>query len=256
MRYLIKITPLEPYTFGDDRGFKYKDEKGTGKESYLMRSRELPEQTAILGILRYIILRQEGVLRTDFRYTRDERERIKEYIGGRSFSFMDKDELDFGLIKCISPVFITNEAEQILIKNPYNNKASKEGYDPIKMSPVTFKTRFGDIFLPDNGEYNAKKGYGFGFYNINTHKIHTDLFTSRFTAGNKKDNPDSKKKDGFFRREIYILKEGYSFAVYADIDIDELPKTTIGYMGKKKNAFKIEIIKKAYTDKLEDMVSK
>ena len=48
MKYLVKMTPLEQYAFGDDQGFKYPGEKGTGKESYLVRSRELPEQTTIL----------------------------------------------------------------------------------------------------------------------------------------------------------------------------------------------------------------
>ena len=38
MKYLIKMTPLEPFAFGTDQGFKYPDEKGTGKESYFVKS--------------------------------------------------------------------------------------------------------------------------------------------------------------------------------------------------------------------------
>ena len=48
MKYLIKITPLEPYTFGTDQNIRYPGEEPTGKETYFVDSGEVPEQTSVL----------------------------------------------------------------------------------------------------------------------------------------------------------------------------------------------------------------
>ena len=234
------MTPLEQYAFGDDQGFKYPGEKGTGKESYLVRSRELPEQTTILGLLRYLVLQDQKMLKTDFQYTEEERARMKQYIGAESFSFSSNELQNFGYIHEISPVFLVNDKEEILIRNPFHNKA-KSGYSPIQMEEGTTDTSAGNIALPKIGEYSAKDGYASGYYNLATGEIENNLFQTNLVSGNRKNAPTDSDEDGYFKRELKLLKKGYSFAVFADVE--KLPENAIGYMGKKKCAFSIEMKK-------------
>lgn len=249
MKYLVKITPLEPYSFGNDQNFVYPEEQSTGKESYFVRSKEIPEQTTILGLLRYLVLKEHGLLRTDFQYTPEERQQMKQCIGGRSFSYLEKEKQDFGDIHEISPVFLLNEKEEILIRNPFHNKAER-GYHPMQME-AGIKTSNGTISLPKPGEYDAKNGYADGYYNLSTQEIEHGLFHTLVVSGNRKNEKQGSNKDCFFKRELKQLvnmerpEATYSFGVFADVE--KLPEKAVGYMGKKKSAFLIE------TKEVDDM---
>lgn len=78
--YFVRMTPLEPYTFGGEKGFRFgsKDaENGrnnTVNTSYYQTSKEIPEQTTIIGMLRHLILRQAGVAKEFSEYTKEDRE--------------------------------------------------------------------------------------------------------------------------------------------------------------------------------------
>ncbi|MEE1518171.1 MAG: hypothetical protein UF228_11320 [Lachnospiraceae bacterium] len=238
MKYLIKFIPLEPYTFGTDQGFAYPNEKKTGKESYYAASKDEPEQTMIFGTLRYLLLKYNGLLKTDFDYG-VEQEKIEEVIGKQSFSFEMLDKQSFGQILEVSPVFILNDKEEILIRNPLNNVANK-GYEPLKMDEEV-ETSYGKITMPHRNAYNSKKGYGKGYYNLATGEIIRDMFKTVITVGNRKNKKDGEDiDDAFFKRELkHFSNTGHSFAVYAEIK-GEFPECTIGYMGKNKSAFKVE----------------
>lgn len=246
MKYLVKISPLEPYSFGGDQNFKYKDEVPTGKESYFLRSKEVPEQTTILGTLRYLILQEKGLLKTSFTYDVEERNKMKGYIGGESFSYLKTKAQNFGSLKSISPVFLMNQGGDILVKNPFHNTA-ENGYQAMKMG-ASVETSYGNISLPLVGEYDAKNGHAYGFINLSNKKVETGLFDTKLVVGNQKNGTEESKKDGFFKREMKTLKEGYCFAVYVETEEDVLPQKTVAYMGKKKSAFLIETEKERPDD--------
>jgi len=250
MIYLVKMTPLEPYSFGGDQNFKYKDEALTGKESYFVRSKEMPEQTSILGMLRYLVLQQEGLLKTNFTYSDTERKQMEKCIGPASFSYAKTEPQNFGIIKEVSPVFVTNKEGNVIVKNPFHNKASEKGYDPMIMGEET-ETSYGKISLPEKGEYNAKEWHAYGYINIDTGEIEGSLFETKTVVGNRKSNSKEERKEGFFKREMKVLKEGHSFAVY--VQAEKLPEKSMVYMGKKKSAFLVETEEKV-SDELETKV--
>lgn len=249
MKYLVTMTPLEPYAFGTDRNFKFEGvdqekEKGT----YFILSNEMPEQTTILGMLRYLMISGEKELLWPNYNPEESKEKLKEYIGLKSFSFQSKEVQDFGYIKEVSPVFLKDEKGDYYIKNPFHNKAEK-GYTPMRLSEDRIKTSAGEIFLPLEGEYNAKNGYGSGYYNLSDGTITHDMFRSVIVTGNRKNDGKGNDKEGFFKRELKILKEKVSFAVYVEAEEGKLPldKDKIVYMGQKKSAFKVKI------EKVEDV---
>ncbi len=99
--YLMRMKPLEPYTFGTDIGFRFKMEETAGKKkekeiagkvSYLIPSKEMPEQTTVLGILRYLILKEKDILCPDFRYSSKEQEKNQDAYRTGEFSIFPARE--------------------------------------------------------------------------------------------------------------------------------------------------------------------
>lgn len=237
MNVLVLFTPLEPYTFGTDQTFTYSGTEKTGKESYLATSRVLPEQTTLLGVLRFLSLGKKGILKTDYSYKENELAEICSAVGPESFSFQ-KTEQSFGCIHAISPLFLFREEKRsVLVPNPFHNTAGDNGYCPMKLgSPVHCSE--GCVALPLSEQYNAKKGHAGGFLELDSMDIHKDLFSFSTVTGNRKSFGRDRDK-GFYRRETVSLKDGYSFAVLADIDKGSLPDTSVAYMGLKRSAFRV-----------------
>lgn len=227
MKQLVKITPMEPYAFGTDQKFQYPGEESTGKESYFVKSRTMPEQTTILGMLRFLLLKQKGLLHSDFKYNEDEIKRMAQYIGPESFQF-EKEKQEFGCIHRISPVFLIDNRGNYYVKNPFHNTEKEKGYTPIAISEKLIETSFGNIRLPEKDEFRAKDGHAVGFYNLSDGSIHKELFKSVIIPGNRKNNKTSDD-DCFFKRELFVLKRGYCFAVF--VDADEVFHTDIVSMG-------------------------
>lgn len=265
--YLVRMTPLEPFTFGGEKGFRFESqdvEKGrnnTANISYYQTSRELPEQTTIIGMLRYLILRHNGVAKDFCKYTNDDKQKIHELIGESSFSFQNREFL-MGKLKSVSPVFIVDQEQNFekisyYIRNPLNNIGDKT-YRPMKMNTQKIVTSVGKIELPvvdsDNG-YTTKTHLNYGYLNIGTvdqpkAEFVENMFESRLITGNRKNNKKNNKKndeDGFFKRQALCFKcekdKKYSFAVFVECEDGILPKNMLSYMGLKKSSFRVECTK-------------
>ena len=95
--FLIKLQPLDRFFFGGDVTF------GQNNEDYFVRSLKYPQQTTLLGMLRYILLLQNDLL--------DEKGKVKDYkkannlIGTDSFDPNEQGQ-SFGVIQNLSPIFI------------------------------------------------------------------------------------------------------------------------------------------------------
>ncbi|MBR4424348.1 MAG: hypothetical protein IKS66_00195 [Oscillospiraceae bacterium] len=243
MTCLVTFSPLEPYTFGTDQSFVFEDAESvrTGKESYLAASNLLPEQTMLLGTLRYMALQKAGLLHTDLCYEPEEQEAIRELIGPESFSFQ-KPELSFGVIRSLSPLFLVNrERQTVLIPNPFHNTAQETGYVPMQLGPALC-TSAGSVRLPPKEAYNAKDGYGSGFLELGSRdadrlQIYRKLFRKDLITGNQKVTDDEEREKAFFRRERYVLEKDYAFAVLAETADDALHTDCVVYMGVKRAAF-------------------
>jgi len=60
MKYLVTLKPLEPFLFGGNQTFGRLGDKEAG--NYLVTSRQFPQQTALLGMLRKELMTQAGLL--------------------------------------------------------------------------------------------------------------------------------------------------------------------------------------------------
>lgn len=237
MKYLITMRPLESFMFGTEQTFSDPGMTADRRISYIATSNQVPEQTTILGALRFMLLSKHGHVKADYSYTSEELAKNEGLIGKESFSFFAEQQ-KFGAIHSISPVFLLKDGgseREYLIPTPFClvPGSGERGYEELKMSPIPAETNYGLICLPEKGAYDAKQGWCGGWYNLNraAHPITPgkDIFRTVTNTSN------SEQQD-FFKKEMCILEKGYCFAVYADVDA-ELPKNFVGKMGRGFSAF-------------------
>ncbi|MBR4344488.1 MAG: hypothetical protein IKP88_17605 [Lachnospiraceae bacterium] len=276
IRYLVKLTPIGVYTFGTDQNYPFPGEN-YGKPSYIAETNLWPEQTTILGMLRYEILRNKSMIKDKNDYTCDELKKIEAIIGSDGFDFSSSANT-LGLIEGISPVFLMKEdggTDHILIKTPFNHinieeKDSLE-YEPICMNE-TLITSYGDsegikvpgvIEIEYEGkkktvyQYNAKKGYTRSFLDIDTGKLDKeDVFNVITRTGNWIDGT-VQGNNGLFKIRQVLIKEGYAFGVEVESSEDCFTQDSVVKMGKNGSLFKAEFKKLSPgQDSFEDKVAK
>lgn len=276
-RYLVKLKPLEPYFFGNERNYGYeKDEKKD--KNYLVKSNPLPQQTAILGLLRKELLVRSNLLKPNWNYSGKDVNEINQLIGKKSFNIEQKEEQDFGAIQRISPIMICSESQNeysfyIPVPKDHNLEKSTEKYTPFTLTTKEIKVSFSDskISTPKPKEYNAKKGLANQWmeftvkdnmeYKQNPYSLieFSDIFQEDEKIGIRK-SPDGRTvEEGFYKRVDYFLKEDYIFAFIVELDennqvyndkISESSEnewTNIAYLGGEKSSFKFTIEKIHYS---------
>lgn len=261
--YLVTFTPLEPYAFGLERNFSFI--VGTTQKEYhpyFVKTSPIPEQTALLGTLRYLLLEENKLLKRDFDYAGLAQERC---IGGKSFQFNSSTSQSFGLIENISPLFLLKSDNEVIILNPMNNIGGKGLFSPMKLETGTFLSSLGEISFPcekkegvDELQYNPKDGHASGYYNITSGEVESP-FQTTVLVGNRKNKPaEASDEDAFFKREVHCLSEDMQFAIYVTVNNSEdygfldPDKTYLAKMGQKKSLFKVCI--KEEDNKLEEQV--
>lgn len=175
-QYLITLQPLEPYFFGNERTLNFPhaemkmDSEEKVKTEYYVESENIPSQTTILGMLRYMALKEAKCLNPNYPIAAKKKQeelkaRQKELIGEYSFSF--NNEIGYGKILNIGNLFLVMEDENgdnpdCYLPCPFNqkreeNKEEKKELDylPLKMSDK-LKDKSMALFVPI--KYNAKVG--------------------------------------------------------------------------------------------------
>ena len=194
---LVKLKPINSFFFGGDITF------GEGKEvSYLAKSTLFPQQTAILGMVRKTLLRQNGLLTRKIKMESvDDKKKGGELVGFEKFKFQ-KEEQNFGVIKKISPLFLMSDNKRYIKKfaNGWEIKKDKIGY-----------------FLQKDGkDYNGKEDLFSDFVSIDDNvslKVR-DIFEEIEQIGIKKD----AQKEGYFKKFSYKLKDGFAFGFYIELE--------------------------------------
>ncbi len=229
-KVLIKITPLEPYFFGDENTIRIGE-----TNRYYVTSMNTPSAMTIMGMLRYTLLEQAGYLKENG-YSNDEIKRNNNLIGSQSFSPEIKD---YGAIKAVSPLFLMNGNDDIYIKCPLNLKLVGDKFSPIKLSETEVLTSHGKIRLPAKDEYSAKTTVGDGMYvNIENLSVENDIFSDFVKITNQK----YSQEKGFMKKCFKVLKKGFCFAISVELDESATLKNTICYMGREKSSFALSVL--------------
>ncbi len=248
--YLVKMKPVEHYFFGVEKTGNLGNRK-----PYYLETTEFPQQTAILGLLRYIILVKKDKLGKDFS---DNRGGINDLIGAKSFPGDPKT--GYGKIKSISPVFIVDDAGIAYFARPLDWEYRFVNKD--KGCNVSYGNECSLDYVPFLDGYKAKDGIdpflisSQGkciplFFDIDIKK---GVLRKKAKAGNQKnpdrfmENQDEKaedsKNEAFYKQEFLYMEKQFAYACVADIELEELDGyQTVSPFGGERSSFVIHLTK-------------
>lgn len=228
MRYLVTLSPLEPFLFGGDNTFGKLGDEING--TYLVKSRQFPQQSAILGMLKKEIMTQNNLLTRQLKGEWVEpknKQKAENLVGVEKFDIFSKSIQNFGKIKNISPMFFIKN-DEIFIK-----KVDIDSFDFEDGVLKGYKTKI-DIY--DN------------FINIATNeKLTSDKI---FKPIEKTANKKGGEENSLFKKTSYLLNDNFKFAFYLDCDCDL--KNSIITLGADRSSFKMEVKEDNSTLNYED----
>ncbi len=207
-KYIIKFRPVETYFFGGETTFGDDREE----QNYFVSSNYYPQQTTLLGMLRFELLKYHKLLPLHKHKTE-----AKIRIGENSFSINSKkksfDNIKFGDIKNISPLFMTNNNKHYYFGNEHADLQLE--YEQGKSNTGTKTDKI--PFLP---KYDAKKYYpDILISNEKDIKKYNDIFIKQIQVGISKPerNNDETEENAFYRQTLYRLENNWEFAFVAEL---------------------------------------
>ena len=268
--YKITFTPCEPYFFGNEKSFLYPGQsvRGLYANSYFIKGEEMPSQSALLGALRYIFLVHK---KADYNYTMDELSDNNAVVGNKSFDIDSPEMQSFGIIKKCSPVFIHKADGTKIIPTPFDHRVKRDDtsegkgkksrvynttYAPFSEYKDDIETLDGKKLYAD--DFEVKDGLADSYVALPHENSPGSIYSSSdvFTSDTRIGINRGVKNDGFFKKEYKMLKDGFSFAVYAVLDIDayacvardkaiDITKPQTVFLGQGKSAFSVEFTETA-----------
>lgn len=231
-RYTFKFTPAETFFFGSEKHILNESEEPVA--NYFVESCDYPQQTTLLGAIRFYILQQQGKNIFDNQRIQDKKAAAAK-IGDSSFIYQ-KEAQEFGIINQLGFLY-------------WMDAAGKK-YFPYYLKKGVILDEKGNL-LNENGEpYDAKNQadyMGLQLRHESDDPISLDtVIKNKVIVGNKKSDPGEDNKEGFYKQNQKYMKEGWAFAV--DVELSEaLEESTLKYpgfisLGGEKSIFKLEIM--------------
>lgn len=227
--YQFILTPVDQFFFGGEKH----DTKGE-TINYFVESNAYPQQTTMLGLVRYYLLLKHNLIGTDKIKTEGE-----DLIGMSSFDF-DAEKQAFGKIESLSSLYFVKNGStyfpapydveyDILAENGYsymqkngNKYTAKSHFPPMKVIDTT--GQIGPLLIenPNNTDEDCI------------------VYPTQHT-GNEKGEKGESKENAFYKQVYMKMKQGWSFAF--DVNINEELKDEILYInfGGEKSLFSLEI---------------
>lgn len=252
MKYLIKLKPMGPYMFGGETTFG----EGT-KANYFARTNLLPQTSALLGVVRYEILRQNNLLNATTKVLKEE---AKKLIGNQGFSLevslRGDNPIEYGIIKKISPLFIADEHADNKVPVYYTPMPLDEGITVAWDKANTYRSGITKTTVPIFGNYSAKDYVNFLQWINREKQILSEVLTKRYEEegnsfqqvyikieqiGITKEKREGNEKDAFFKQELISLHKDLSFVFTLETSQEIAEGESFVYMGANRSMFRMSI---------------
>ena len=237
--YKITFTPSGPYFFGNEKTFwsRGESDQGVNANRYFIKGEKTPSQSTLFGAVRYLLL-APGEQRTLVGA-----KRAADIVGKESFRLDSTSVQTFGVLERMSAMMIT-DGKDLLIPTPFDHKKKAETYTPFCQYHPYGK----DDARVYTKEYDAKLGLADDYMRIGDGTIASDLFRTEVRVGIAR----NKRKDAFFKKAFWHLKQGYSFVVYVEIADDNRwseSRQDVVFLGQGKVPFSVCISRVSETVK-------
>lgn len=219
-KYQITLTPVDKFFFGGDMTFKVGNQKEDFNErysSYIIQSQLFPQQTSLLGMLRFLILRNAGEeVFKDGKII--DKAKAKQLIGGKSFSVNeDHAKNDFGAIKRLS---------HVRIREKKNGQINDLEFKPLYDKSLTWGNstlgiyNFMDIHIPSMEDYKAKEPLE--AYLTDSKKLKEHFVEDRRMGIDRNIKSGKTEEDALYKQISYRFNnkdsKQYCFVFEAEID--------------------------------------
>lgn len=224
--YLFRLQPADTFFFGGERTFGYDGERSQNNvpANYFVESNRYPQQTALLGMLRYKLLEANDWLANNQQTIPNE---ARGWIGERSFRMDTKADEDqpFGYIYGLSPLFWQHQKTAYLM-------APKDQEMTLSWQMSTGSSYLGQGIrnqLPHvTHGYDPKQGLAHQLINQKGEPIPLDeVYTSQTQEGILKTDQRTEDEQGFYKQTYYrFASTDWSFAFVAYLDEEAAKKLT------------------------------
>lgn len=233
-KYLISLTPTGKFFFGNDTTFpigQEKDEKfkkhNEQFSSYIVHSNYFPQQTSLLGMLRFLLLSNSNAFdKSKQSIISGQDIFVTKLIGKQSFVVNDKECLnDFGNITSISPCFLqmrqrdewTNlfpapmdykyvvnfeKTHDGIINGQKKNIPTIEGYNPKEMREPIFLNEKMELTLSDVFSEDIRVGINKDYSGVTKDTAFYKQINLRFGRAQKKVTENAREFRFAFVAEV------------------------------------------------------
>jgi CRISPR-associated protein Cmr3 len=223
--YQLKLTPIDTFFFGNEKHIDTAD-NGDAIANYFVESNLYPQQTTILGALRFFILKEAGSAVFNNNRIVD-KSKAEKLIGPQSFDF-ELENQSFGEIESISAVYFLKD------NTPYF-------FGPLDFeSNMTADFSFSKEIEGKTTLYSSKNHEQFvNHYIVNKNGerfILSDIVKSQTKVGNKKNSTE----EAFYKQNSKYLMPGWSFAVNVSTKTSLKTLSAFLTLGGEKTIFKAD----------------
>lgn len=264
--YRFILTPLDKIFFGG--------EKSPFKEEYFQYSRQLPQQTTILGFLRYEILKRTSAL------TDTKRKKWHDLIGDNSFNGTIQA---FGSIRKISPFSVYNIHQKndfFLLRNPcqlkpvsvssakinFGNDCSENtGFNYFEKIDNQGKvlrfdqknsSHFGEVYTDFAGNYQLAEcpmdNKAHEKHGIDIPQKNSGIFYKDIRPGITKNYSGDPKEESYFKTHNWRMMPGYAYSFIAQVDnqfvFSQWSEPSIVRFGGDSSLFRLQVIDDSWPD--------
>jgi len=270
MKKLIRLKPLNPFFFGTNKTF-------SDETLHDVTSSYFPQQTHLLGMLRFFLLQSGGhvKLRRRGRWVKNsDFKKAFDLVGGFDKNNSKQQEEKFGIIQSISPVFIISTKDGSIedfhfvapkdtgldtkivelkgISQIANKKRDKQ-YQILNYNPkigvvnaLTTSSFWGNY----SNDTIAKRGYDQKITDEYLKELKLkpffDVFKDVSQVGIRRDRETKTVQaddDGsFYNKTSYMFKENkFEFAFIVDIDKEFEEKDGFVYLGADRSTFRLKV---------------
>jgi len=263
--YRIDLVPMERFFFGGENTFGVDN-----KDNYFIRSVHFPQQTTLLGTLRYLLLKYSNLMNQNGKVINVED--ANTLIGDNGFDIANFDK-GYGKIKKLSSVFIAGPDGDYVVQSQefgldwMEDEISKKRLQGLV--PLYYRPQQGRSFLASKKNsipylegLNSKTLLPDLLLNLFTKQIRyldfkpefklnsmNGIFIEEEQVGINKKN----KENGFYKQVGFRMNEGYGFSFYAEIDQNDISILNLPIkMGADQSWFRISVIDRNNFDATKD----
>lgn len=235
--YLIRLSPLGRYFFGGERTFGFDNDNA----NYLVRSRYLPQQTTLLGMVRQQLLYANQLLNaSQLKAKVTNQSKAIDIIGDTGFK-VGQNPNSYGIINQLSALQLYKDGQAYY---PAPLDYQKMWEKDTNGDAYHFQGEKGQAFLANLKEYNTKDASPLcrAWINQTGDLLKSNaIFQEKGQVGIIKRTAKTKDEGGFYKQFYVQMSTGIDFAFYLSLaavtGVKHLPEQSVVHMGKEQSPF-------------------